>query len=97
MTILTPEFSPLTAAEKNHVKILIVAKVTRHLLVDTLKKKREFRYCNFCGPSGAKIVILSPIDFLFSLHINLNINYGLDKFEVDILKKCGQYSQNSHL
>ena len=52
----------------------------------SLWKNRELRYVHFCGFSGAKIVILSPIDFLFGLPINLNANDGQNKFEVNILK-----------
>ena len=44
------------------------------------------KMAKFCGFSGAKIVILSPIDFLFGLPINLNVNAGQNKFKVDILK-----------
>ena len=32
------------------------------------------------------MVISGPIDFLFGLPINLNVNAGQNKFEVDILK-----------
>ena len=32
------------------------------------------------------MVIVGPIDFLFGLLINLNVNAGQTKFEVDILK-----------
>ena len=36
------------------------------------------------------MVILSPIDFKFSFPFNLIVNAGQNKFEVDILKICGQ-------
>ena len=36
------------------------------------------------------LVILSPIDFLFGLHINLNVNAGQNKVEVDILKNVAK-------
>ena len=39
-----------------------------------------------CGFLEAKLVILGPIDFLFGLPINLIVNAGQNKFEVDILK-----------
>ena len=38
----------------------------------------------------AKLVILGTIDFLFGLPINLIVNAGQNKFEVDILKKFGK-------
>ena len=41
----------------------------------------------------AKLEILGPTDFLFGLPINLIVNAGQNKFEVDFLKKCGQNSQ----
>ena len=39
-----------------------------------------------CGFLEAKLVILGPVDFLFGLPINLIVNAGQNKFEVDILK-----------
>ena len=44
------------------------------------------RYGHLCAFLEAKLVILGPIDFLFGLPINLNVNAGQNKFEVDILK-----------
>ena len=35
----------------------------------------------------AKLVILDPTDFLFGLPINLIVNAGQNKFEVDILNQ----------
>ena len=43
-----------------------------------------------CGFLEAKPVILGPIDFLFGLPINLIVNAGQNKFEVDILKKVAR-------
>ena len=57
-------------------------------------KKLELRYGHLCAFLEAKLVILFLIDFLFGLPINLIVNAGQNKFELDILKKCGQ---NSHL
>ena len=37
-----------------------------------------------------KLVIYGPIDFLFGLPINLNINAGQNRFEVDILKNVAK-------
>ena len=54
-------------------------------------KKPELRYGHLCG--FLRLVILSPIDFLFGFPFNLIVNSGQNKFEVDILKKCGQNSQ----
>ena len=59
------------------------------------KKKRKLRYGNFCGFSGAKIVILSPIDFQCCLPINLNANAQQYKFEVDILKNMAKIANSS--
>ena len=44
------------------------------------------RYGHLCAFLEAKLVILGPIDFLFGLPINLIVNAGQNKFEVDILK-----------
>ena len=74
-------------AEKNHGKILIVAEVIRRLVMDTLgKKKAELRYGHLSAFLEAKLVILALIGFLFGLPINLIVNSGQNKFEVDILK-----------
>ena len=43
-----------------------------------------------CGFLEAKLVILGPIDFLFGLPINLIVNAGQNKFEVDILKNVAK-------
>ena len=51
-------------------------------MTDTLEKTR-IEILDFLD---AKMVILGPIDFLFGLPINLNVNAGQNKFEVDILK-----------
>ena len=37
-----------------------------------------------------KLVILGPIDFLFDLPINLIVNVGQNKFEVDISKNVAK-------
>ena len=39
------------------------------------------------------LVILGPIDFLFGLPINLIVNAGKNKFEVDILKNVAKIGQ----
>ena len=39
---------------------------------------------------GAKLVILGPTDFLFGLPINIIVNAGQNKFEVDILKNVAK-------
>ena len=36
------------------------------------------------------MVILGPINFLFCLPFNLNVNIGQNKFEVDILKNVAK-------
>ena len=36
------------------------------------------------------MVILGPIDFLFGLPINLNVNEKQNKFEVDIFKNVAK-------
>ena len=38
----------------------------------------------------AELVILGPTDFLFDLPINLIVNAGQNKFEVDILKNVAK-------
>ena len=38
----------------------------------------------------AKLVILGPIDFLLGFPINLNVNAGKNKFEVDIIKNVAK-------
>ena len=45
---------------------------------------------HLCGFLEAKLVILGPIDFLFGLPINLIVNAGQNKFEVDILKNVAK-------
>ena len=58
-------------------------------MTDTLEKP-ELRYGHLCGFLGAKLVILGPTDFLFGLAINLIVNAGQNKFEVDILKNVAK-------
>ena len=58
-------------------------------MTDTLKKT-ELRYGHLCGFLGAKLVILGPTDFLFGLPINLIVNVGQNKCEVDILKNVAK-------
>ena len=48
------------------------------------------RYGHLCGFLEAKLVILGPIDFLFSLPINLIVNVRQKKFEVDISKNVAK-------
>ena len=48
------------------------------------------RYGHLCGFLEAKLVILGPIDFLFGLPINLIVNVGQNKFEVDISKNVAK-------
>ena len=48
------------------------------------------RYGHLCAFLEAKLVILGPIDFLFGLPINLIVNAGQNKFEVDILKNVAK-------
>ena len=48
------------------------------------------RYGHLCSFLEAKLVILGPIDFLFGLPINLIVNAGQNKFEVDILKNVAK-------
>ena len=55
-------------------------------MTDTLEKTR----IKICGFLGAKLVILGPTDFLFGLPINLFVNAGKNKFEVDILKNVAK-------
>ena len=50
----------------------------------------ELRYGHLCGSLEAKLVIFGPTDFLFGLPINLNINAGQNKFEVDILNNVAK-------
>ena len=40
------------------------------------------------------MVISGPIDFLFSLPINLNVDAGQNKFEVDILKNVAKIANS---
>ena len=68
----------------NHGKILIVAEVIRRLVMDTLEKTRIEIWPFIC------LVILGLIDFLFGLPINLIVNAGQNKFEVDILKNVAK-------
>ena len=44
----------------------------------------------YVGFLEGKLVIFGPIDFLFGLPINLSINAGQHKFEVDILKNVAK-------
>ena len=53
-------------------------------MTDTLKKTHIEIYGHLCGFLDAKMVILGPIDFLFGLPINVYVNTGQNKFEVDI-------------
>ena len=48
------------------------------------------RYGHLCGFLYAKLVILGPTDFLFGLPINLIVNAGQNKFDVDILKNVAK-------
>ena len=57
------------------------------------EKKTELRYGHLCAFLEAKLVILGPIDFLFGLPINLIVNAGQNKFEVDILKNVAKIGQ----
>ena len=41
----------------------------------------------------AKLEILGPTDFLFGLPINLIVNAGQNKFEVDFLKNVAKIGQ----
>ena len=83
--LVSQEFSLLTSAKGIMEKILIVAEVIRRLVTDTLEKTR-IQIWHLCGFLEAKLVILGPTDFLFGLPINLIVNAGQNKFEVDILK-----------
>ena len=58
--------------------------------METFNKKNDLRYGHLCAFLEAKLVILSPIDFLFGLPINLIVNAGQTKFEVDILKNVAK-------
>ena len=58
-------------------------------MTDTLEKTR-IEIWPFCGFSGAKIIILSLIDFLFGFPMNFNVNARQNKFEVDILKNVAK-------
>ena len=53
-------------------------------------EKNELRYGHLCGFLEAKLVILSPIDFLFGFPFNLIVNAGQNKFKVDILKNVAK-------
>ena len=77
------------SCKRNHGKILIVAEVIRRLVTDTLEKP-ELRYGHLCGFLWAKLEILGSTDFLFGLPINLIVNVGQNKFEVDILKNLAK-------
>ena len=57
--------------------------------MDTLEKTR-IEIWPFMCLFDAKLVILGPIDFLFGLPINLIVNAGQNKFEVDILKNVAK-------
>ena len=57
--------------------------------MDTMEKTRIEIWPIMCLLE-AKLVILGPIDFLFSLPINLIVNAGQNKFEVDILKNVAK-------
>ena len=57
--------------------------------MDTLEKIR-IEIWPFICLLEAKLVILGPIDFLFGLPINLIVNAGQNKFEVDILKNVAK-------
>ena len=48
------------------------------------------RYGPLCGFLVAKLEILGPTDFLFGLPINLIVNAGQNKFEVDFLKNVAK-------
>ena len=69
----------------------MIAEVIRRLVTDNLENPK-LRYGHLCGFLEAKMVILGPIDFLFGLPINLNINAGKNKFEVDIFKNVVKIS-----
>ena len=58
-------------------------------MTDTLEKNR-IEIWPFMWFLGAKLVILGPTDFLFGLPINLIVNAGQNKFEVDILKNVAK-------
>ena len=51
-----------------------------------LEKKTQIEIWPFVCFFEAEMVILGPIDFLFGLPTNLNVNDGQNKFEVDICK-----------
>ena len=57
--------------------------------MDTLEKP-ELRYGHLCGFFEANLVIFGPIDFLFGLPINLIVNAGQNKFEIDILNNVAK-------
>ena len=48
------------------------------------------RYGHLCGFLVAKLEILGPTDFLSGLPINLIVNAGQNKFEVDFLKNVAK-------
>ena len=48
------------------------------------------RYGPLCGFLVAKLEILGPTDFLFGLPINLIVNAGQNKFEVDFFKNVAK-------
>ena len=58
----------------------------RRFVTDTLEKTR----IEICGSLESKLIILGPIDFLFSFPINIKVNSGQNKFEVDILKNLAK-------
>ena len=50
----------------------------------TLGQNGVLRYGHFCGFLEAKLVNLSPIDFLLGLPLDINANDGQNKFEIHI-------------
>ena len=60
-------------------------------MTDTLEeKKTRIEIWPFMWLFEAELVILGPTDFLFGLPINLIVNAGKNKFEVDILKNVAK-------
>ena len=52
------------------------------------------RYGHFCVVLETKMVNLGPIDFQLCLSLNINLNYGHNKFKVHISKNVAKMANS---